>query len=266
MIAAILGEVLIAIFVGVPSIIVLGILVWLTHNLFAEVKPRNWELMPALTPFFEFALILVVLGRFADLAGGRVVDRHTVMAAAMKSPGRCRVRPGLSSQCLQGVMRTLRDYSGRKACEKTYSTAAQSWSINRRLPRPSTEAALVVRPELLDRLGQFQPMVGNLEPLLLIVRRQWLFDLLLTFDGVLSELIGLAHNLFAGVTTLSRVTLALAAARNSACVAAASHSCASSRNCTRTACEVAVRALSIHSWAYSRYCASLCITRSLVAE
>jgi hypothetical protein len=35
------GEVLIAIFVGVPSIIVLGILVWLTHNLFAEVKPRN---------------------------------------------------------------------------------------------------------------------------------------------------------------------------------------------------------------------------------
>jgi hypothetical protein len=47
MIAAILGlflfqgEVLIAIFVGVPSIIVLGILVWLTHNLFAEVKPRN---------------------------------------------------------------------------------------------------------------------------------------------------------------------------------------------------------------------------------
>jgi hypothetical protein len=34
------GEVLIAIFLGVPSIIVLGGLVWLTHKLFAEAKPR----------------------------------------------------------------------------------------------------------------------------------------------------------------------------------------------------------------------------------
>jgi hypothetical protein len=34
------GEVLIAIFLGVPSIIVLGGLVWLTHILFAEAKPR----------------------------------------------------------------------------------------------------------------------------------------------------------------------------------------------------------------------------------
>jgi uncharacterized membrane protein SirB2 len=33
------GEVLIAIFLGVPSIIVLGGLVWLTHKLFAEAKP-----------------------------------------------------------------------------------------------------------------------------------------------------------------------------------------------------------------------------------
>jgi hypothetical protein len=35
------GEVLIAIFLGVPSIIVLGGLGWLTHNLFTEAKPRN---------------------------------------------------------------------------------------------------------------------------------------------------------------------------------------------------------------------------------
>jgi hypothetical protein len=35
------GEILIAIFLGVPSIIALGGLVWLTHNLFAEAKPRT---------------------------------------------------------------------------------------------------------------------------------------------------------------------------------------------------------------------------------
>jgi hypothetical protein len=33
------GEALIAIFLGIPSIIVFGGLLWLTHNLFAEVKP-----------------------------------------------------------------------------------------------------------------------------------------------------------------------------------------------------------------------------------
>ena len=33
------GEVLIAIFLGVPSIVVMGGLLWLTHNLFAEAKP-----------------------------------------------------------------------------------------------------------------------------------------------------------------------------------------------------------------------------------
>jgi hypothetical protein len=33
------GEVLIAIFLGAPSIIIIGGLLWLTHNLFAEAKP-----------------------------------------------------------------------------------------------------------------------------------------------------------------------------------------------------------------------------------
>jgi hypothetical protein len=33
------GEVLIAVFLGVPSITVIGGLLWLTHNLFAEVRP-----------------------------------------------------------------------------------------------------------------------------------------------------------------------------------------------------------------------------------
>jgi hypothetical protein len=33
------GEVLIAIFLGVPSISVMGALLWLNHDLFAEAKP-----------------------------------------------------------------------------------------------------------------------------------------------------------------------------------------------------------------------------------
>jgi hypothetical protein len=33
------GEVLIAIFLGAPSIIIIGGLLWLTHNLFVEAKP-----------------------------------------------------------------------------------------------------------------------------------------------------------------------------------------------------------------------------------
>ncbi len=33
------GEVLIAIFLGVPSITVIGALLWLTQDLFAEAKP-----------------------------------------------------------------------------------------------------------------------------------------------------------------------------------------------------------------------------------
>jgi hypothetical protein len=59
----------------------------------------------------------------------------------MKGPGRCRVRPGLVGNVLQGVMRTLRGYLGRKNQTEVKQPCGHRATSRNEKPRPEGTGA-----------------------------------------------------------------------------------------------------------------------------